>query len=310
MISTSKDDIANTVVSNFYQLLLAGDFVTILDAFAAEPRIDAPRTGAVVGYDAVQKFLEEERSWLVSRGASSGSVKDVKITKTGKRIVQEVGIVLPPVPPKPRPHMFAVVADLTAEGIRAMRLYYCYGVISGNENFLRTSMLSAGKDLKTTLPPVVRAYTELIAAADFSVLELFAENGSVTGAPSIAFTGCTMVRFFAAALAEKGGVPLQLATVTNDGKTCALEENLESWGTIQFERSAAGLAVYDYSGDKITAVRIYDDIPDNPFSRPGLLLKNWETITKRIREAGCGELNFKPSPELNSHQIKTKFLFG
>ena len=217
---------------------------------------------AVAGREAVLRFLEEEKLWLESLGALSDGIKKVKKTSNRQRVVQEVEILLPPVPPKPRPHMFAVVADLSSGGIRAIRLYYCYGFISGNEEFLRAAMLPADTSLYDSVPPIVQKYVECIAAADINVLKLFEEGASLMGVPSIPFKGCTMVRFFAAALAEEDGVPLQIATVTSDSKTCALEENLDSWGSIQFEHSTAGLAVYDYNDSgQLTAARIYDDIP-------------------------------------------------
>jgi len=299
---------ADTVAPNFYQCLLSGKISAILDAFEDEPRIDAPRSGAIFGREAVKNFLEEELSWLESLGASVDGLREVKTTSTNERVVQEVGILLP-IPPVPRPIMFAMVADLRAGGIAAIRLYYCYGYLSGNQEFLRAAMLPADTTLHDTIPPAVRSYVDGIEAADFEVWKLFADGASLMGVPSIPFKGSKLVRFFAIAMAEDGGVPLQPVTVTSDDKTCAIEENLDSWGSIQFQRSTAGLAVYDYDDSGyLTAARIYDDIPVNPFSKPGWTYDNWDLISSRMKATGC-ESSFVPSAESTSLEIKEKLLF-
>ena len=80
-------------------------------------------------------------------------------------------------------------------------------------------------------------------------------------------------------------------------------------GFLQFERSTAGLAVYDYDdAGHLTAARIYDDIPVNPFSQPGLVYKNWDLIASRIRGAGC-DIGFVPTAETTPLEIKKQLLF-
>ena len=301
-------DVADVAALDFYEHLLAGDFSAILDSFEGEPNIDAPRSGPVAGRNAVERFLEEELSWLEGLGASIDGLRQVKETSSLERTVQEVGIQLP-IPPVVRPIMFAAVTDLGMSGIRAIRLYYSYGFLSGAHEFLRAAMLPADPGLIDEIPPAVRTYVDSIAAADFNVWKLFAHGGSLMGVPSVPYRGCKLVRFFAIAMAEDGGVPLQPVTVTSDNTTCAIEENLDSWGSIQFERSTAGLAVYDYDDSAhITAARIYDDIPVNPFSKPGLVYENWELISSRITGAGC-EIPFVPTAQTTPLEIKKKLLF-
>lgn len=297
--------VADDAALGFYDHLLAGNFSAILDAFESEPNIDAPRSGAVVGRDAVGKFLEEEVSWLEGLGASIDGLRQVKETRSLERVVQEVGIQLP-IPPVPRPIMFAAVTDMGVSGIRAIRLYYSYGFLSGNQEFLRAAMLPSDPGLLDEIPPAVRTYVDAIAEADFDVWKLFAQGGSLMGVPSVPYRGCKLVTFYAIAMAEDGGVPLRPVTVTSDKTSCAIEENLDSWGSIQFERSTAGLAVYDYvDSGHLTAVRIYDDIPVNPFSKPGLVYENWELISSRIRDAGC-EIPFEPTAQTTPLEIKKK----
>lgn len=299
---------ADVAALDFYDQLLAGNFSAILDAFEGEPNMDSPRGGAVAGRDAVAKFLEEELAWLESLGASLDGLRQVKETRSLERVVQEIGIQLP-IPPVPRPIMFAAVTDLGVSGIRAIRLYYSYGFLSGKHEFLRAAMLPADPGLIDEIPAPVQTYLDSIAAADFDVWKLFAPGGYLMGVPSVPYRRCKLITFYAIAMAEDGGVPLQLATVTGDSTTCAIEENLDSWGSVQFERSTAGLAVYDYDDSGLlTAARIYDDIPVNPFSKPGLVYENWEQISSRIKGAGC-EIPFVPTAQTTPTEIKKKLLF-
>ena len=62
-------------------------------------------------------------------------------------------------------------------------------------------------------------------------------------------------RFFS----NGGGIPLEHCTVTDDGRSCALEYNVVAWGRTQLPPEA-GIAVY-VRGDsgKLAAARIYDD---------------------------------------------------
>ena len=63
-----------------------------------------------------------------------------------------------------------------------------------------------------------------------------------------------------------GGIPLEHCAVTDDGRACALEYNVVSWGRTELPPQA-GIAVY-VRGDsgKLAAARIYDDV-DPPLSR-------------------------------------------
>jgi hypothetical protein len=56
-----------------------------------------------------------------------------------------------------------------------------------------------------------------------------------------------------------GGIPLEHCTVTDDGRSCALEYNVVRWGQTEL-RPEAGLAVYVRgSTGKLASARIYDD---------------------------------------------------
>jgi len=56
-----------------------------------------------------------------------------------------------------------------------------------------------------------------------------------------------------------GGVVLDYCSVTDDGEHCAIEYNVVKWGRDKLPPQA-GIAVYDYKDNLITAARIYDDV--------------------------------------------------
>jgi hypothetical protein len=69
-------------------------------------------------------------------------------------------------------------------------------------------------------------------------------------------------RFFA----NGGGIDLEHCALADDGRSCALEYNLVSWGRTSLPPQA-GLAVYVRGDDgRLEAARIYDDA-DPPLAR-------------------------------------------
>jgi hypothetical protein len=57
-----------------------------------------------------------------------------------------------------------------------------------------------------------------------------------------------------------GGIPLEHCTVTDDGRTCAIEYNVVSWGRTSLPPQA-GIAVYERGATgRLAAARIYDDV--------------------------------------------------
>ncbi|WP_170763296.1 hypothetical protein [Ruegeria lacuscaerulensis] len=97
--------------------------------------------------------------------------------------------------------------------------------------------------------------------------------------------------------------------MTSGEQTCAIEENLASWGTINFEEDTAGLAVYaNNSNGQVTAARIYADNPVNPFSKPGWVHRNWSKIFYCIAKGGAST-PFEPTADSMPQEIKMQLLF-
>ncbi|WP_170763295.1 hypothetical protein [Ruegeria lacuscaerulensis] len=203
MIADDSNVCPHDDAANFFSNLLSGNIEAILDAFEGEPVMDAPRSGLVTGRNAVARFLKEEKAWLECLGASIDTLKLVKNTASSERVVHEVGIQMP-IPPAPRPIMFANVSDIGISGVTAMRFYYSYGFLSGNQKFVRKAMLPTGESLIDSLPGPVRKYVDQIAATEFDVYKLFPEDGYLVGVPSVPFRGEEQIRFFTIAMAERG----------------------------------------------------------------------------------------------------------
>ena len=134
---------------------------------------------------------------------------------------------------------------------------------------------------------------------------MFSDNGciqTVCGKSGLA-------KVYTILLVPAGGIPLRLTTATCDEMTCALEENLGSWGDVKFSINTAGLAVYGYNDKgQITAARIYDDLGEAPQWEPGWFAKNWPAITERLAEVGCPVKMETPGAAATFHEILYQIL--
>jgi len=278
------------LAKNFYKLVLQGDTKTIVSAFSKTPNIDTPRTGAIKGKKAFVEFLEQEKAWLLKNGIDVDSIREIKITQSQERIVYEQNLTLNNRAPASK-HNFAVVVDLHKGKAKAVRVYYIYAGISGRKDFSRPAMLENDPSLLEGIAAPVKQYVTSIENAYTDVYRMFPDKACFGP-----FCGVNRAKFFVIAM-QGGSVPLRLTTATCDAVTCALEENLASWGDTQFSFNTGGLAVYDYNDKgQVTDARVYDDIHENPFGQPGWFAKNWSALSKGFREAGC-PLN--TAPELN-----------
>jgi hypothetical protein len=65
--------------------------------------------------------------------------------------------------------------------------------------------------------------------------------------------------FYERRLPQGGGIAVEHCTLVHDGRACALEYNIVSWGETAMAPEA-GVAVYVQGAtDRIAAARIYDD---------------------------------------------------
>jgi hypothetical protein len=111
---------------------------------------------------------------------------------------------------------------------------------------------------------VVGDYQRALAAGDLeSVLDLFEPVGHArepAGSDYLHRGPEGLREFYESCFSNGGGIPLELCTLTDDGRTCALEYNVTRWGRTELPPQA-GVAVYvrGESG-KLAAARIYDDV--------------------------------------------------
>lgn len=298
---------ADDAVTGLYGHILDGTGEEVATAFAKEPNIDTPRTGALHGKEAWVKFVTTEREWLKELGVDPKNIEVVKTTRNAKRIVHEIVLHTPNGKPL-KQHKIAVVGDIDGTKVSALRVYYTYGSMTGDKKFLRPAVLSSDPAAIDQIKAPVRRYVDAIATSGQSAWKLFKPDGGFIGGSSMPLKGTGLVKFYAVLGAEPGGVPLRPATVTCDTSTCAIEENLASWGTIKFARDTAGLAVYDYDDKSgvLTEARVYDDLPDNPFTNQGWIYRNWDSISKAMVDAGC-PLNYRPGASDPADKVRAAF---
>jgi hypothetical protein len=110
---------------------------------------------------------------------------------------------------------------------------------------------------------VVGEYQRALAAGDLEgVLAAFEPDAHVrepAGGPYVHRGADELRALFTTFFSNGGGIPLEHCTVTDDGRTCALEYNVVAWGRTALPPQA-GVAVY-VRGDSgaLAAARIYDD---------------------------------------------------
>lgn len=298
---------ADRLATDLYPAILSGKAQGLQSEFKDEPRIDTPRTGPLRGPMAWQRFVDQEAKWLQQLGVQPGTLRPVKTTRGRGRVIHEMtaNLVLDS---QTVPFKLAVVVDEASGAATAVRVYYAYAQTPGNSSFLRPSILPPDPTAISRMAPPVRKYVDAIAASDQFAWKRFTPEGYFLGGSPAPLTGPALKKFYAVLGAEPGGVPLRPATVTCDEGTCAIEENLATWGSIVFERDTAGLAVYDYDSSRglLTGARIYDDLPENPFTVRGWISRNWASISMALEKSGC-RLNYRPAPEAPPEKVIAEF---
>ncbi len=242
------------ILSSFYGHLLAGDADALRSVFGGQAQLDAPLQGAVRGAQAFSEFVNEQQNWLLERDARPRLLDQII---TPVRVVFEFVVDLNqgretidlPV---------ALAADRQGEGISAIRIYHSTWPLTG-QHAVRAPLLPPAEGLEE--PAVVRAYMEAIGSGNTpAVLALFAEDGYARQPSGERFkaVGPDLIEFYGPAL-EGGGVVLEHCTATCDDHACAIEFIAVEWARVKLPPQA-GLAVYQFEGDKIKAARIYDDV--------------------------------------------------
>jgi hypothetical protein len=247
----------------YFDGLMAGEPDALINSFAAVPELHVPVRGRVKGKAAFEAFVSETSSWLRQH---SVAVEEVEHLITERHGFEEVvlhldgqtGRVDLPV---------AVVADRRSDGrIDELRIYFSDWPLAGR-HANRPPLLQADARLRES--DVVGDYQRALAAGDAeAVVATFEPDGYArepAGGAHVHRGRDGLLAFYEQLFSNGGGIALEHCSVLDDGRLCALEYNVVSWGTTELTPQA-GVAVYA-RGDsgKLAAARIYDDT-DPPLS--------------------------------------------
>ena len=237
--------------------LLADDRAALVAGFAGEPAVDDPFAGAVRGRAAFDAFVAQRHGWLAARAAR---LEPGPVTHAGGRTIVEAtlhlrhdgrDVDLP----------IAVVGDDAPGGrVRALRIYHSFWPLEGHHR-VRAPLLP--RDPAAHAAGAVADYQRALAGGDVdAIVATFEPDGyfrEPSGAPWI-HRGTPELRPFMTKILAAGGIGIDHATVSDDGRICAIEFNAVRFGK-QPITPQAGLAVYERGPTgRLHAARIYDDV--------------------------------------------------
>jgi hypothetical protein len=247
----------------FFDGLLSGEVDALVESFAGVPEVHHPVRGRIKGDSAFRGFVTEMTSWLADRNAD---IENVNFVIADRRGIEEVllhldgdggRISLP----------LALAADRDEDQrVVELRLYFSFWALTGR-HVNRPPLLQPDVDLHE--PDVVGEYQRALAAGDVeAILATFEPDGYMRepAADTYVHRGSDELRaLYERFFSNGGGIPLEHCAVTDDGRSCALEYNVVTWGRTALPPEA-GIAVY-VRGDsgKLAAARVYDD-SDPPLS--------------------------------------------
>lgn len=240
-------------VSGLYEALLTG--TGIAARFTTDATVDTPLRGS----QPVADWIRDEVTWLADHQAAVHAINHI-VTDTHASAEYSLAIVhdgevidLP----------LHLVAEFAGDQIAALRGYHSTYPLTG-EHLVRQPLVAPDADLEPA--PPVDAYEAAMAAGDPEALDaLFEPDGYVREPAGSAFRhqGAGRMDFYRPAFSG-GPVPLQLATVIDDGAALAFEYVCDRWGPADLP-AQAGSAVYVRApSGLLEAVRIYDDVSPPP----------------------------------------------
>ncbi len=237
-------------MSLIHQLVRATSFDQFIESSTISSLSD-PQFGDFVKQD-LQVYYDHFKNWVpdpttpvISINKISNEAREVEeLELTVKNEAKEY--VLP----------ICTVSEKQNDGM-AIRLYYSnYPITNGHK--VRPRILTKDDSLK--LPKPVEIYQNLLAAGDLdTILEIFANDATVrepSGGESIGKE--SLKNFYSFLFSCGGGAPLEHCTETTNDRSCSIEYNIVKVGTHTITPQA-GIAVYDWENDQLTAARIYDD---------------------------------------------------
>lgn len=242
----------------YFDGLLTGEVDALIGSFAGEPELHHPVRGRIKGAPAFARFVTDTQAWLADRKVT---VEDVNFIITPRRGVEEVvlrlnsddrQIELP----------LALAADRDKDArIIELRIYLSTWPLTGGHS-IRPPLLQPDSDLHEA--DIVGDYQRALASGDAeATVAAFEPDGYVRDPAGDAYVhrGTDELRaLYELFFSNDGGIPLEHCAVTDDGRACALEYNVVTWGRTELAPQA-GIAVY-VRGDsgKLASARVYDDV--------------------------------------------------
>lgn len=249
----------NIVSVPYFAGLLSGENTALIGSFAGEPELHHPDFGRVKGKAAFERFVARANAWMRDRNIT---VENVALVVTPLRSVEEVVLHVDRDDGTRAELPVAVAADRDEQAyLRELRVYYSTWPLN-DAHMVRTPMLQLDPDLRAS--DVVGEYQHALAAGDVeAVVAAFEPDASVREPAGSAYAhrgAAALQRLFTRFFSNGGGIPLEHCAIADDGRACAVEYNVVTWG-----RSAlppqAGIAIYVRGeGGRLAAARIYDDV--------------------------------------------------
>jgi hypothetical protein len=247
----------------YFDGVTSGEPDALIASFAGEPELHHPIRGRVKGVRAFERFVAETNAWLARLHAVTGEVERIVTPRRGIEelvltVDSEHGRIALPV---------AVAADRDRDArIVELRVYYGTWPLSGRHTN-RPPLLQLDPDVQA--PDVVGEYHRALAAGDVeAAVAAFEPDAYVrepAGAAYLHRGHDALVALYELFFSNGGGIPLEQCTVTDDGRSCAVEYNVVRWGRTEMPPEA-GIAIYDRgTSGKLASARIYNDL-DPPIS--------------------------------------------
>ena len=242
----------------YFAGFLTGEIDALIKSFTGEPEVHYPVRGRVRGERAFAAYAAATKAWLEEREAS---IEDIGILSTERRSVGEAVLHLGG-EDGPVDLPVAIVADRRPDGrMEEVRVYYSSWQLTGR-HAIRPPILQPDPELRES--HVVGDYQRALAAGDIDAILTSFEPGGYAREPAGAdfiHRGPEGLReFYEGLFSNRGGIPLERCTLTDDGRTCALEYNVTQWGRTELPPQA-GVAMYERGeSGKLAAARIYDDV--------------------------------------------------